>query len=55
MLYNDSEKMFTLTAKPIQITGEPDNQDPDKWSVTVMPLKCQQLLTKKHGITMQKT
>jgi len=47
--------MFTRRAKPVQIIGERDNQHPHEWSVTVMPSKCQQLLTKQHGVTMQKT
>jgi len=50
----NGEKIFTRRAKPIHIIGEPDNQRPDKWCVTVMSLKCRQLLTKQYGVTMQK-
>ena len=36
MQYNYSQKIFTGTAKPIRIIGDPDNQLPDNWSSTVI-------------------
>jgi hypothetical protein len=35
-MYIYSKKMFTRRAKPIQITGDSDNQRPDNWSSTVV-------------------
>ena len=32
MSYNYSNKMFTRTAKPVQMNGNPENQRPDMWS-----------------------
>ena len=51
MQYNYSKKRFSGRDKQIRITGEPDNQLPDKWSCTVLAASQEGLCSRGTVVT----